>query len=64
MNELVVSQAFNLLMFSTVSYCYNVKVYDKAKVATFVELKQITKEQYKELVGDDYVESNQAPIIR
>ncbi|MCF1778142.1 XkdX family protein [Lactobacillus jensenii] len=59
MDELIVSQAFNLLMFQTVSYCYTVGVYDKVKVATFVELKQITKEQYKELTGDDYVEASQ-----
>ena len=52
-------QTFNLLMFKTVSYCYNVGVYDKTKVATFVELHQITKEQYKALTGDDYVEVSQ-----
>ena len=46
-------------MFKTVSYCYNVGVYDKAKVATFVELHQITKEQYKALTEDDYVEVSQ-----
>lgn len=59
MDELVVSQAFNLLMFQTVSYCYNVGVYNKAQVASFVKLHQITEVQYKELTGDDYVEASQ-----
>lgn len=43
-------------MFSTLKRLYNLGLFDKIKIAESVKVNWITKEQYKEITGEDLIE--------
>lgn len=43
-------------MFPTLKRLYNLKLFDKTKIAESVECNWITKEQYTEITGEPYPE--------
>lgn len=47
-------------MFPTLKRLFNLKLFDKNKIAESVKANWITKEQYKEIIGEDYPEQPQA----
>ena len=47
-------------MFTTLKRLYNLKLFDKTKIAESVKANWITPEQYKEITGEKYPEQPQA----
>lgn len=43
-------------MFPTLKRLYNLGLFDKIKIAESVRVNWITKEQYKEITGEDLIE--------
>lgn len=43
-------------MFPTLKRLYDLNLFDKNKIAKSVKCDWITKEQYKEITGEDYTE--------
>ena len=47
-------------MFPTLKRLYDLKLFDKTKIAECVKVNWITPEQYTEITGEDYPEQPQA----
>lgn len=46
-------------MFTTLKRLYDLKLFDKQKIFESVKCNWITKEEYKEITGEDYPEQPQ-----
>ena len=46
--------------FDSIKYFYDINCYTNEDIQTYVELDALTKEQYKEITGEDYPEQPQA----
>lgn len=44
-------------MFTTLKHLYDLKLFDKQKIIESVKCNWITKEQYEEITGEEYPES-------